>query len=156
MFGRVAPDGSNNRIRSNPSTSAEQLASMEPGDRFEVIDGPECGDGYAWIRVRYGSVVGWTATADLEDYWVIPLPGSGAFDSDACLVGADGTVNQRSEPNVNAPVVSQTRQDDLFDVIGQYTDELGFVWWQLGDSSWLREDTVETSGVCSDVPEVEQ
>lgn len=121
------------------------------------MNGPRCGtdNSFAWVEVRFGGIVGWTAMGDTEDYWLEPLPGQAAFDPNFCIVRADGTVNQRGEPSVNAPIVGQTQRDDLFDVVAQTTDDLGFVWWNLGDGSWVREDTVDTERVCNNVPEAE-
>lgn len=155
MFGRVLPGGSPNRMRSDPSLSGVDLNnSIQPTDRFEVLDGAVCGDSFAWIEVRYNGVVGWTAIGDTQEYWVESLPGAAAFDDDACIVIAEALVNRREEPNVNAPLVGQFQRDDLLDVIGQFNDG-SFIWWELGDGSWVREDTVATGGVCSDVPSSE-
>lgn len=122
-----------------------------------MIDGPVCGsdNAFAWVEVRFGSIEGWTALGDNETYWLEPLPGAAAFDPQACLVSADTTVNKREEPSVNSAIVGQTQSGDLFDVVAQTTDDIGFVWWNLGDESWVREDTVNTQGDCTDVPEAD-
>lgn len=149
MYGRVVPGGEANRIRNASSTGGAQVGRLEAGERFRVLDGPVCGDGYAWLEVEYAGGTGWTVESDNEDYWLEPLPGRAAFEADACIVSTSTTVNKREQPNVNAPIVGQTQRDDLFDVVGTTTDEGGFVWWNLGDGAWLRDDTVTREGNCN-------
>lgn len=128
---------------------------MEPGEQFEVMDGPVCADGFAWVQVSYNGIIGWTAIGDNESYWLEPLPGLAAFDGNACLVEATTKVNRRSAPDVNAAVAGQFKRGSLLDVIGQQTDANGFVWWKLGDNSWVRNDSIQISGDCSQVPQAE-
>lgn len=142
-------------MRSTPTVNAEQVGRMEPGDRFEVLDGPVCGDGYAWVQVNYGGIIGWTAIGDDEDYWIEPLPGLAAFDGSACIVEASTTVNRRSAPDVNATVAGQFIRGSMLDVIGQKTDAGGFIWWKLGDNSWVRNDSIQIGGNCAQVPQAE-
>ncbi len=50
------------RVRSKPGRRAGRIAWAYPGDRFVVIDGPECGDGWVWWQVRLDDgTIGWMA-----------------------------------------------------------------------------------------------
>jgi TolB protein len=73
--GRVTPGGINNILRSNPGTRSSRVGSLDPNDRFEVIGGPECADGYTWWEVRKerGGSEGWTAEAAPNEYWLQPI-----------------------------------------------------------------------------------
>jgi len=77
MRGRVTPGGVNNRLRNGPGTDYSILGSVDPGDRFEVIGGPECGDGYTWWEIlkdeRDGGGEGWTVEAAPNEYWLQPI-----------------------------------------------------------------------------------
>ena len=69
--GQVTP-GLPNKMRTAPSTSAEQVGSI-PGEAvFDVIDGPRCADGYNWWKVSYDGLVGWTADGAPDDPWLQP------------------------------------------------------------------------------------
>lgn len=69
--GRVTP-GSPNRMRDVPTTAGTRIGEIPGGAVFTVLEGPTCADGYAWWRVNYGGLVGWTAEAGLE-YWLEPM-----------------------------------------------------------------------------------
>ena len=71
--GRVTP-GVPNKMRSAPSTSAEQTGSIPGGDIFAVVGGPQCADGYLWWQVNYNGQIGWTASGSGAEYWVEPYP----------------------------------------------------------------------------------
>ena len=67
----VALNGIN--VRANPATSATLLGGLPQGAEFDVLDGPRCADGYAWWEIRSGTLVGWTAEASPNDYWLQTL-----------------------------------------------------------------------------------
>ena len=71
--GRVTP-GVPNKLRSAPSTSAEQTGNIPGEDIFTVIGGPQCADGYLWWQVNYNGQIGWTASGSGAEYWVEPYP----------------------------------------------------------------------------------
>lgn len=71
--GRVI-DATPNRIRSEPTLNGIYLGQIEGGDRFMVLDGPVCADGYAWWYVEYGSLLGWTVEGQGSEYWLEPAP----------------------------------------------------------------------------------
>ncbi len=68
-----------NNVRESPSRTAARLFQVLPylnlGVREEdavlnVLEGPICGDGFAWWRVQFGSREGWTAEGDAESYFL--------------------------------------------------------------------------------------
>lgn len=62
-----------NRLRADHSTDAAQSGSIQPGDSFLVIGGPECANGYTWIRVFYAGRLGWTAEGKDGVYFAAPM-----------------------------------------------------------------------------------
>ena len=153
MFGRVAPGGDANRLRNSPSLNGQQIGRIEPGDIFEVIGGPQCGDGYVWLEVSYQGVVGWTAESSVDGYWLEPLPGAAAFNPDICTVTVNGDTNKRSGPGTTFETAGQLRADEMAEVIARTTGTDGMTWYQLDDESWMREDVVIERGLCETVPE---
>lgn len=71
--GRVTrfPNQANN-LRDAASTSGEKIGEIPPGGEFRVTDGPVCNGGYAWYRVNYQGVIGWTAESGDGVYWLEP------------------------------------------------------------------------------------
>jgi hypothetical protein len=65
-----------NRVRSQPGTSGTYLGMLQPGERMEIIGGPECANQAIWWQVRSlsSSLTGWTAEGDSKDYWLVPAP----------------------------------------------------------------------------------
>jgi hypothetical protein len=63
-----------NRVRSEPGREAEILGQLMPGEKFSVLDGPRCADGWAWWQVRsqVQELEGWTSEGDAEVYWLVP------------------------------------------------------------------------------------
>lgn len=63
-----------NNMRAQPSVSGDLVGQIPGGGTFTVLEGPTCADGYAWYRVAYNGVTGWTAEAAPDDYWLEPVP----------------------------------------------------------------------------------
>ena len=68
-----------NNVRASPARTANRLFQVPPylnlGVREEdavlkVLEGPICGDGFAWWRVQFGAREGWTAEGDAESYFL--------------------------------------------------------------------------------------
>lgn len=55
--------GTTLRIRVSPASTASIVARADPGQMFDVIDGPVYADDRVWWKVRSSTVEGWT-TAD--------------------------------------------------------------------------------------------
>lgn len=82
-----------------------------------------------------------------------PTPGSPALPI-ACSIQPSGpNANLRSGPGtgyaITGKLVSQAS------VNGQKTDADGYTWWRLADGrGWVRQDVVQTSGNCDQLPQV--
>lgn len=65
-----------NRVREQPSTTANISGFIDPGGKVEILAGPTCDEGWIWWKVRdlESDLVGWTAEGDVNSYWVIPIP----------------------------------------------------------------------------------
>jgi len=63
-----------NRVRSSPSKQGRVVGWAQPGRVLEILEGPVCGDGWTWWRVRLvnSSLTGWTAEGDGGSYWLVP------------------------------------------------------------------------------------
>ncbi len=70
---RVTP-GQPNLIRTLPSKSTGSVVGQIPaGGVFNVIGGPQCGDGLRFWQVTYNGQTGWTAEGQGTSYWLEPL-----------------------------------------------------------------------------------
>lgn len=126
---------------------------IQPALIFEVLEEFDCNNGFIWWLVDFNGLEGWLAEGTPDDYFLEPLPEPDELDEDACIVIADGIVNQRSGPGTSFSQVSQLSPGQRVEVIGQTRSTAGFIWWELVDETWVREDTVFLEGICSDVPE---
>jgi hypothetical protein len=71
--GRVTP-GQPNLIRSLPSKASGSVIGQIPaGGVFDVISGPQCGDGLRYWQVTYNGITGWTAEGQGVTYWLEPV-----------------------------------------------------------------------------------
>jgi hypothetical protein len=62
------------RLRSRASASGSQVALMDAGATFGVLEGPECDPaGRAWWKVHYGELEGWTVEGQGEEYFTEPV-----------------------------------------------------------------------------------
>lgn len=88
-----------NRVRSKPSISAEILFQLQAGAAFDIVDGPQCGNGIVWWFIESNGRFGWTAESDTSsaDYFIEPLPRT--------VSTAQGVITAR---NVTALSVRQT------------------------------------------------
>lgn len=64
------------RIREEPGTSTNVVATMGRDARAVVISGPIDRDGYTWFQVRgsEAETEGWIATGDAENRWITVAP----------------------------------------------------------------------------------
>lgn len=95
---------------------------------------------------------GRTAECVGENIWVYRIP---EIEDGVCRASADGNINKRSGAGTTFDVAGQLLAGTAQEVIGQASGEGGFVWWQLEDESWVRNDVVRLSGDCRGIPTVE-
>jgi hypothetical protein len=58
---------------SDASDADEILGRIRINEVFNVLDGPECVDGYNWFYIRYNTLEGWIAEGDDSGYFVEPF-----------------------------------------------------------------------------------
>jgi hypothetical protein len=62
-----------NRVRQEPNREAEILGLIRPGGGMNILDGPACGNGWVWWKVKNADLEGWTPEGDFDTYWLVPL-----------------------------------------------------------------------------------
>jgi hypothetical protein len=62
-----------NRLRANPTTAGDQIGVIAAAGEFTILEGPVCANGYAWYRVQYLDMQGWTAEGSAEAYFIEPM-----------------------------------------------------------------------------------
>lgn len=62
-------------VRSLPTTSANLMTYVTPGQQFSVLAGPQSADGFNWFQIRSddGTIEGWAAEGDGTTRWISPL-----------------------------------------------------------------------------------
>lgn len=88
---------------------------------------------------------------DIRDLWVYASP---PFTPGLCTASAPSPVNKRTGPGTNFERMGQLIDEPLA-IIAQTTGTDGFVWYQLEDESYVRQDVIALSGDCSAIPAVE-
>ena len=91
------------------------------------------------------------ALCEATNIWAYEAP---TFQPGVCEISAGGTVNKRNGPGTTFEVAGQLAANVVRTAQGQATGADGFIWWQLDDDSWVRNDVVRASGDCRTVPEV--
>ncbi len=64
-----------NRVRGQPSRSAEVIAEIHRGTDYKIVDGPVCADGLVFWKISDPALpgtAGWTAEGDLKEYYLEP------------------------------------------------------------------------------------
>jgi hypothetical protein len=72
----IVSQGAPNRVRSEPSKSADIIGQLYPGTAAFVIEGPVCADGLVYWKVEHSTITGgagWTAEGDGKEYWLEPM-----------------------------------------------------------------------------------
>jgi hypothetical protein len=85
-----------------------------------------------------------------SNVWAYDAP---AFVEGLCEVLASGTVNKRSGPGTDFDRAGTMEAGERLEVVGEAEDDAGFIWYELDDDSWVREDVVALQGDCGDIPE---
>ncbi len=70
MSVRVSTDELN--LRSSPELGPNIIEKYYTGATFQVVGGPECGDGYRWWQVKQ-FVTGWMADGESGEYYLEPV-----------------------------------------------------------------------------------
>jgi serine/threonine protein kinase len=62
-------------VRRGAGTSFETQNQLQIGETFVVLEGPVCGEAFAWFRIeaRSGAVIGWVAEGDDDAYFIAPV-----------------------------------------------------------------------------------
>lgn len=80
----------------------------------------------------------------------------GSFDyltaGNECVLTAINVVNTRAGAGLNFAVRESLQAEQTTIAVAQLTGLDGFVWWQLADGSWIREDGVLESDTCAGLP----
>jgi WD40 repeat protein len=58
-------------LRDSPTTNGLRIGQVPAEATVAVLEGPVCGEGYAWWRVDYEGTIGWTVEG-ADDYWLLP------------------------------------------------------------------------------------
>ena len=169
--GRVEEGGAPNRVRAVPTISGDVLFQMQPGSEFNVIDGPQCGNGIVWWYVEQGGQYGWTAESNVSGntYYLEPLTTTVSAASYPCPVDyagymapritagdafisvpADGSgVTMFTQPSLLSTTVTYVQAGETLTPIldGPACNE-GIVWWYTvyGErDGWIPESNANFS-----------
>ena len=107
---RISAGSVPNRLRTEPTTEAEQIGEIQPGRTLDaIIDGPACNEGYVWWQVNIDGTVGWTVENDISAnaYYIEPIDGAGNTLDQATL----------PTPVLQSPPPSDTINPSTFQVI---------------------------------------
>ncbi len=71
-----------NQVRTSPSTSATVVGRLQPGETMEILNGPECTNGWIWWYVRglEQDLRGWTAEGNGSSQYLLPVGDSYGMD----------------------------------------------------------------------------
>ncbi|MBK8139446.1 MAG: PD40 domain-containing protein [Chloroflexi bacterium] len=161
---RVTPGEGANRVRSQPTTGASEQGRIPPGGIFEVLEGPVCANSYAWWRVNYQGLQGWTAEADFETYWLEPLTGGAIAQptvppnelyvgGQAVVFTEDEGLKLRTSTSTGATVIENLPPGTIVTLLEGPLSAGGFVWWRVRAPSGSEGWSVESAdGVMTLVP----
>ena len=85
-----------------------------------------------------------------RNIWVYDTP---FFEPGVCNVLATGNVNQRSEPTTSSDIAGQLSSGESLEVVSQTEPGDGFIWYELEDDSYVREDIISLVGDCNNLDE---
>jgi hypothetical protein len=78
---------------------------------------------------------------------------SPSFTPGVCEISAISTVNKRSGPGAIFDRAGQMEAGTIMRAIAQEEAPDGFIWWQLEDETWVRDDVINAQGDCLNIPE---
>lgn len=89
------------------------------------------------------------ATCETRNTWAYRFGGTGGV----CEVTSDGSINKRSGPGTDFDREGRLSGNTPTEAIAQSEpDNEDFIWYQLEDDTWVREDLVSVSGPCDELP----
>ena len=91
------------------------------------------------------------ARCDGNNIWVYQVP---SFTPGLCEATAFNTVNRRSGPGTGYSTPGKMNAGTINEVVGQAVGDDGMTWWKMDNDSWVRDDIVNVSGDCDDIPTV--
>jgi hypothetical protein len=92
------------------------------------------------------------ARCEGANIWVYQSP---SFTPGVCEISAGSTVNKRSGPGTTFDRAGQMDAGTIMEAIAQSEAPDGFIWWQLEDETWVRDDVINAQGDCLNIPEAE-
>jgi serine/threonine-protein kinase len=121
------------RVRQTPGLSAPVLRSVEAGQTFMVIGGPQCADSVQWWQIDVyntdGRWTGWIGEGQGGTYWIEPFE-TGTLECSGALAprlipGKTGRVtlnpptpnNVRAQPSKNASLLGEVQPGGTFTII---------------------------------------
>lgn len=134
----------------------QHLIMIARGDTLDIyVNGELTLTDYEIYEVRgiYGVAQLTDSTSsecEVRDIWVYDTP---FFEAGVCNVVASGNVNKRSGPGTNFDRDGQMNSGETLEVESQTEGDDGFVWYELEDGSYVREDIISLVGDCSDIAE---
>lgn len=90
------------------------------------------------------------STCEARNIWVYDTP---FFEEGVCNVVASGTVNKRIGPGTTFDRDGQMNAGETLEVETQTDGDDGFIWYELEDGSYVREDIISLVGDCADIEE---
>lgn len=93
------------RLRSAPSTSSSQMASMSPGMTGTVVGGPKAADGFVWLQIETSAGTGWCAE-DFLTYGPESTPKPPKFTAGDRVVVDTDALNLREDPGATGPILT--------------------------------------------------
>lgn len=92
------------------------------------------------------------ARCEGNNIWVYQAP---FVEPGVCEINATSNVNRRSGPGTNFNQAGQLSAGTILLATGQAESSDGFTWWQLEDDTWVRDDVVNASGDCANIPGID-
>lgn len=122
------PDGIN--LRTEASASASVIASLSPGVRGAVVDGPRVADRLSWLQVQTPQGTGWVAETYLTAApWATPPPAKFGV-GETVSVDTDA-LNLRDAASVDGQVVGSLGTGMTARIVGGPTAANNMNWYQL-------------------------
>ncbi len=85
-----------------------------------------------------------------RNIWVYDTP---FFEPGVCNVLASGNVNKRSGPGTDTDRAGQMSSGETLQVEAQTEPGDGYIWYELEDGTYVREDIISLVGDCNDIEE---